>query len=205
VAILHGEIPMDRRTAARLPLPLLFIGAVVFWHFFQSYCWVRGSSQASFDAGKLMWNVVFMPLFVIHYGWFITEIGAGVALFIIACMNRSSDSHRDSIAKCRACGYSRHGLAGERCPECGARHSAVVPRTSSTGPMVLLVLTCLAATATSVLAGEIWMCVDEHEFNRQASAYAAAGGTAVFARSRAWPIEDCSLVYVPGVGIHATD
>jgi hypothetical protein len=64
----------------------------------------------------------------------------------------------------------------------------------------------LAAFAVALLAGSLasewWILRDEARFSVEASK--TNGGTP-YSRSRAWPNQTCSLVFVPGKGIHATD
>jgi hypothetical protein len=47
---------------------------------------------------------------------------------------------------------------------------------------------------------ERWIISDETRF-----AVEASKASGVFSRDRAWPNHGCSLVYIPGRGIHATD
>ena len=52
------------------------------------------------------------------------------------------------------------------------------------------------------LASESWILWDEARFSAEVS---KAGGGNPYDRPRAWPNQGCSLVYVPGKGIHAID
>ena len=60
--------------------------------------------------------------------------------------------------------------------------------------------------ASSLLVGslisECWILMDEARFAGEVS---RSAGTNLFSRPRAWPNELCSLVFVPGKGIHSTD
>jgi hypothetical protein len=49
-------------------------------------------------------------------------------------------------------------------------------------------------------ASEFWILRDEARFSHEAS-----GRGIIYSRDRAWPNQDCSLVFVPGLGIHSTD
>ena len=58
----------------------------------------------------------------------------------------------------------------------------------------LLPLTCVAS--------EIWILSDEARFAAEVS---KARPATAYGRPRAWPNQGCSLVFVPGAGIHSTD
>ena len=58
------------------------------------------------------------------------------------------------------------------------------------------------ALALGVLASEAWILHDESEFSAEVS---KRGTGNPYARARAWPNGVCTLVYVPGSGMHATD
>lgn len=61
-----------------------------------------------------------------------------------------------------------------------------------------------SALAMTLILGsvvsEFWILRDEARFSNEAS-----GREVIYSRERAWPNQDCSLVYVPGQGIHSTD
>ena len=47
---------------------------------------------------------------------------------------------------------------------------------------------------------EAWILRDESRFENE-----AARATATYSRPRAWPNQGCSLVFIPGKGVHSTD
>lgn len=47
---------------------------------------------------------------------------------------------------------------------------------------------------------EAWILRDESRFENE-----AARATTTYSRPRAWPNQGCSLVFIPGKGIHSTD
>jgi hypothetical protein len=63
----------------------------------------------------------------------------------------------------------------------------------------------LAVLGMSLLVGslisEMWILRDEARFSAEA---AQANGNR-YSRARAWPNQGCSLVFMPGRGIHSTD
>lgn len=52
------------------------------------------------------------------------------------------------------------------------------------------------------LASEAWILRDEAQFSAEVS---KTNKEVLYSRSRTWPNQTCSLVFVPGQGIHATD
>lgn len=65
---------------------------------------------------------------------------------------------------------------------------------------------CFAGLVAGLFAGslvsEAAILVDESRFS---SEVAHLGGERIYSRARAWPNEICSLVFIPGEGIHSTD
>lgn len=68
-------------------------------------------------------------------------------------------------------------------------------------PPSLLIVLSLALLAGSLLS-EWWILRDETQFSTEVSKTAQSK---IYSRPRAWPNSGCSLVFVPGEGIHATD
>lgn len=64
----------------------------------------------------------------------------------------------------------------------------------------------IAVLAANLLIGSLisewWILRDETQFSEEVS---KADGQNPYSRARAWPNQSCSLVFVPGKGIHATD
>ena len=52
------------------------------------------------------------------------------------------------------------------------------------------------------LASEAWILADEARF---AAEVPKRNSEAIYHRARAWPNQNCSLLFVPGAGIHSTD
>ena len=52
------------------------------------------------------------------------------------------------------------------------------------------------------LVSEVWILLDEARFSTEVS---KTNSEAAYSRSRAWPNQTCSLVFVPNKGIHSTD
>jgi hypothetical protein len=59
-----------------------------------------------------------------------------------------------------------------------------------------------ACLLTGACASEARILVDETRFEREV---ARSSGNSIYSRPRAWPHELCSLVFIPGKGIHGTD
>ena len=55
---------------------------------------------------------------------------------------------------------------------------------------------------TGGILSECWILADERTF---ASEIQQNGSGEHYGRARVWPNEGCSLVYIPGKGVHATD
>ena len=68
---------------------------------------------------------------------------------------------------------------------------------SMTGVMLLA-----ACCTAGIAAAELWIVQDEAAFQQEVKSRAA---NVIYARDRTWPFDGCSLVYQPGLGIHATD
>lgn len=66
----------------------------------------------------------------------------------------------------------------------------------------LLVMSAGAGLLCGCVLSECWIQVDETMFDSEISK-AAVGMP--YTRPRAWPNQGCSLVYIPGSGVHATD
>lgn len=66
-----------------------------------------------------------------------------------------------------------------------------------------ILLSIILGAAIGLLAGsvlsEYWILVDEISFTSEAAS------TVPYSRPRAWPNTNCSLVYSPNTGVHATD
>lgn len=60
---------------------------------------------------------------------------------------------------------------------------------------------CLGLLAGSLLS-ESWILADERSFDSEVR---HAVPLSPYGRARAWPNETCSLVYIPGKVVHATD
>lgn len=58
----------------------------------------------------------------------------------------------------------------------------------------------LAALVAGSALAEVWIVSDEKKFAALVSANAKP-----YSRSRPWPFDDASLVFVPNRGVHATD
>jgi hypothetical protein len=71
-----------------------------------------------------------------------------------------------------------------------------------TGPASWLIALLVANLLIGSLISEWWILRDETRFAEEVS---KADGQNLYSRARAWPNQSCSLVFVPGKGIHATD
>ena len=71
-------------------------------------------------------------------------------------------------------------------------------------PMTLLSIILGLGIGLSIgsILSEGWILVDESKFASEVHESTSEQG---YGRARSWPNEGCSLVYVPGRGIHATD
>jgi hypothetical protein len=69
-------------------------------------------------------------------------------------------------------------------------------------PVCLLFVVFAVSLLGGSLASESWILWDEARFSAEVS---KANGRNPYSRPRAWPNQGCSLVFVPGMGIHSTD
>lgn len=69
-------------------------------------------------------------------------------------------------------------------------------------PLIRIILTIVTGLLTGSTLSEGWILVDESHF---ASEIRQGASGIPYSRPRAWPNEGCSLVHIPGRGVHATD
>jgi len=67
-------------------------------------------------------------------------------------------------------------------------------------PLICLSVALAVALLLGSFASEFWILRDEARFTREAN-----GRGNIYSRDRAWPNQDCSLVFIPGRGTHSTD
>lgn len=71
-----------------------------------------------------------------------------------------------------------------------------------TVPFSLLVVKFTVLLLVGSIASEVWILRDEASFSAETT---KGNVVASYSRPRAWPNQTCSLVFVPGKGIHSTD
>lgn len=69
-------------------------------------------------------------------------------------------------------------------------------------PVSLLLVAFAVSLLVGSFASEAWILRDETRFSAET---ANANAATPYSRPRAWPNRTCSLVFVPGKGIHSTD
>jgi len=146
--------------------------------------------------------------------------GAFIAIEVIGQLRWVRDEWvpfmRSRNALCVGCSYPVDALRVESatCPECGESNGAwigVVPSNSKWVKarrkrwVFLSVLLSLGISAIGGFAGEANVLIDEARFRHEVEVFHASSDARMYARSRAWPNETGSLVYLRGRGIHATD
>ncbi len=176
-------------------------------HVFYMYCIARGMSETfGFQLGATVIACLFALAMLIPLVWAVAlpEIPEAISQHVIP-------RRRWKRGHCPSCGYDMRGRTtnvreqATICPECG--RPAIEPDMWQVGRRTvgLFVSINLVAWIVGSAGGETWMLLDEREFSRAIDQRLAAGTNAMWGRARRWPNGNCSLVYSPGEGIHATE
>ncbi len=172
-------------------------------HVFYMYCTARGISETvGFRLGTTVIACLFALAMLIPLVWavFLPDLPEFFSQHLIP-------RRRWERGRCPACGYDMRGLAerSTACPECGSPSREPAGWEGSARTVRRFVAINMLAWAIGCLAAEIWMQIDENDFQREVERRLAAGNTSNWGRGRHWPNTNCSLVYRYPDGIHATD